>query len=57
MEHFWGIYVFLSLLTAFDCNRRLNKANKEIERLRGELTKQINENLKFQNNFSTDPVK
>lgn len=56
MNYFFGIYFALSILSVFDYARRLGKANKEIERLQGELTKQINENLKYQDNFSTDPV-
>lgn len=56
MKYLYELYFLLSILSVIDYSRRLGKANKEINRLKEELTRQVNENLRLQNNFNTDPV-
>lgn len=50
------IVQLLWILAIIDYSKRLGKAKKEIARLQEELTIQVNENLKLQNNFNTDLV-
>lgn len=54
MNWIFSIYILISLLATIDYAHRYGKAKKEIEYLRKELEYQINENLKYKNNFSTD---